>query len=73
MAKNYTFSEAVAIIAAGKDMEAIQDLGRRYPILAQKVGVVATKAGEEFVELMSFMPEYLTANKVNTGIKNYVS
>lgn len=72
MAKNYTFSEAVAIVAAGKDMEAIQDLGRRYPILVQKVGVVATKAGAEFVELMSFMPEYLTANKVNTGIKNAV-
>lgn len=72
MAKNYTFSEAVAIVATGKDMEAIQDLGRRYPILVQKVGVVATKAGAEFVELMSFMPEYLTANKVNTGIKNAV-
>ena len=72
MAKNYTFSEAVAIIAVGKDMEAIQDLGRRYPILVQKVSVVATKAGAEFVELMSFMPEYLTANKVNTVIKNAV-
>ena len=69
MAKNYTYAEAVAIIAEGKDLEAIMDLGRRYPVLVQKTTVVATKAGEDFVELMSFMPEYLTANKVNTSIK----
>ncbi len=72
MAKNYSFSEAVEIIAKGKDMEAIQDLGRRYPILVQKVTVVAAAAGESFVELMGFVPDYLTANKVNTGIKNAV-
>lgn len=69
MAKNYTFNEAVAIIAAGKDMEAITDIGRRYPVLAHKVAVVAAKGGEEFVELMGYMPDYLTANKVNTAIK----
>lgn len=69
MAKNYTFNEAVAIIAAGKDMEAITDIGRRYPVLAHKIAVVAAKAGEEFVDLMGYMPEYLTANKVNTAIK----
>lgn len=69
MAKNYTFNEAVAIIAAGKDMEAITDIGRRYPVLAHKIAVVAAKAGEEFVDLMGYMPDYLTANKVNTAIK----
>lgn len=69
MAKNYTYEEAVAIIAEGKDLEAITDLGRRFPVLVQKTTVVATRAGEDFVELMSFMPEYLTANKVNTNIK----
>ena len=73
MAKNYTYAEAVAIIAEGKDLEAIMDLGRRYPVLVQKTTVVATKAGEDFVELMSFMPEYLTANKVNTGIKKAIA
>ena len=72
MAKNYTYAEAVAIIAEGKDLEAIIDLGRRYPALVQKTTVVATKAGQDFVELMSFMPEYLTANKVNTGIKKAI-
>lgn len=69
MAKNYTFNEAVAIIAAGKDMEAITDIGRHYPVLAHKIAVVAAKAGEEFVDLMGYMPDYLTANKVNTAIK----
>lgn len=69
MAKNYTFNEAVKIIAAGTDLEAIADIGRRFPVLAHKVAVVATKAGDDFVSLMGFMPEYLTANKVNSAIK----
>lgn len=69
MAKNYTFNEAVKIIANGTDMEAITDIGRRYPVLAHKIAVVAAKAGEEFVDLMGYMPDYLTANKVNTAIK----
>lgn len=73
MAKNYTYAEAAAIIAEGKDLEAIMDLGRRYPVLVQKTTVIATKAGEDFVELMSFMPEYLTANKVNTSIKKAIT
>lgn len=72
MAKNYTFAEAVRIINAGTDMESITDIGRRYPVLLHKVTKVATKAGEDFVDLMSFMPDYLTANKVNTALKNAV-
>lgn len=69
MAKNYTFNEAVKIIAKGTDLEAITDIGRRYPVLAHKITVVTAKAGEEFVDLMGYMPDYLTANKVNTAIK----
>ena len=69
MAKNYTFAEAVKIINAGTDLEAITDIGRRYPILLAKTAVVAAKAGADFVDLMSFMPDYLTANKVNTALK----
>ena len=69
MAKNYTFNEAVKIIAKGTDLEAITDIGRRYPVLAHKIAVVTAKAGEEFVDLMGYMPDYLTANKVNTAIK----
>ena len=69
MAKNYTFSEAVNIIAEGKDLESITDIGRRYPVLATKIAVVAAKAGEDFIDLMGYMPDYLTANKVNSAIK----
>lgn len=69
MAKNYTFNEAVKIIVKGTDLEAITDIGRRYPVLAHKIAVVTAKAGEEFVDLMGYMPDYLTANKVNTAIK----
>lgn len=70
MAKNYTLKEAVEIIAAGKDLESISELGKRFPVLAVKVAAIAAKAGEEFVDLMGYMPEHLTANKVNTVIKN---
>ena len=69
MAKNYTIKEAAEIIAKGTDLEAITDIGRRYPVLAHKIAVVTAKAGEEFVDLMGYMPDYLTANKVNTAIK----
>lgn len=72
MAKNYTFAEAVKIINEGTDLESIVDIGRRYPILLQKVTKVAVLAGEAFVDLMSYMPDYLTANKVNTALKNAV-
>lgn len=70
MAKNYTLAEAVRIINAGIDMESITDIGRRYPILMHKVATVCAKAGDAFVDLMNYMPEYLTANKVNTALKN---
>lgn len=73
MAKNYTFNEAVKIIAKGTDLEAITDIGRRYPVLAHKVAVVAAKAGEAFVDLMGYMPDYLSANKVNTNIKKAIT
>ena len=69
MAKNYTIAEAVQIIAENGDNEALMDLGKRYPLLTKKIARVAVKAGEDFVDLMSFMPEYLSANKVNSAIK----
>lgn len=72
MAKNYSISEAVEIIVKGQDMESIADIGRRYPVMAHKIAVVAAKAGEEFVDFMSFMPDYLSANKVNTAIKKAI-
>lgn len=73
MAKNYTIKEAVEIIAKGTDLEAIAELGKRFPVLTTKIAVVAAKAGSDFVDFMGYMPEHLTANKVNTVIKNGIS
>ena len=72
MARNYSMKEAVAIIAEGKDFESIMDIGRRYPILMNMVTKVAAKAGDDFVELMNHLPEHVTANKVNTSMKNLI-
>ncbi len=69
MAKNYTFAEACAIINEGTNTEAIADIGRRYPVLLHKVSQVTAVAGDKFVDLMGFMPDYLTANKVNSALK----
>ena len=69
MAKNYTFAEACAIINEGTNHEAIADIGRRYPILLHKVSQVTAVAGDKFVDLMGYMPDYLTANKVNSALK----
>ena len=73
MAKNYTFAEAVKIIAEGKDTEVIQELGKRFPLMLHYVSKVVAKAGEDFVALASKMPEFLTANKVNAALKSDAS
>lgn len=73
MAKNYTITEVVKIVSEGKDITAIADIGKRFPVLLHFVTAVAAKAGDEFVEFMSFMPEYLTANKINSVIKSSIS
>ena len=73
MAKNYTITEVVKIVSEGKDITAIADIGKRFPVLLHFVTAVAAKAGDDFVEFMSFMPEYLTANKINSVIKSSIS
>ena len=72
MAKNYSIGEAVKIIAEGKDFEAIMDIGRRYPILMNKTTKLVTLAGDTAVDFFTYMPEYLTANKVNKAMKDAV-
>lgn len=69
MARNYTIAEAAQIIAENRDLEALADMGKRYPLLTQKMARVAVKAGEDFVDFMSYMPEYISANKINSSIK----
>ena len=72
MAKNYTIAELTQVIHEGKDLEQIQDIGRRYPLAAFHVAKCVALAGNEFVSLMVAMPEYLTANKVNGAFKSMI-
>lgn len=67
--KNYTLKEAVEIIAKGEDLEAITDLGKRFPILTIKIARLTAKAEKEIIDFMQYMPEYLTIKKVNNAVK----
>lgn len=69
MAKNYSLTEAVQIIVENEDAEQLVELGKRFPLLVSKITRIAVKAGEEFRDLMQFMPDSLSANKVNQSIK----
>lgn len=72
MARNYTLSEAVDIIVKGTDMDAITDIGRRFPVLAMKIAGLAVVAGEQFNDFASYIPEHVSANKVNGMIKKAI-
>lgn len=72
MAKNYTMTEVAEIFAAGIDTEAMSDIGKRYPMLAIKMSALMAKAADEVKDIFSYMPEYLSANKVNKAIKEGV-
>lgn len=69
MAKNWTMAEAVVAIA-NNDGEAILDIGKRYPLLANYVAKAVAGDGKAVVALFENIPEYLTANKVQTALKN---
>lgn len=70
MAKNYSIAEAVQIIAENQDTASITDLGKRYPLLTNMIARVAVLAGDEFVAFASYLPEHVSANKVNKAIKD---
>ena len=69
MAKNYSLTEAAQIIVENEDAAALVELGKRYPLLVSKLTRIAVKAGEELNDLMAFMPENLSANKINQAIR----
>ena len=69
MAKNYTLYEAACVIAEGRDLAAIQDIGKRYPFALSRVTELTAKAGEDFVEFIKYLPEHTTANKFNAAVR----
>lgn len=69
MATNFTLAEAAKIVREGKDYEAIQEIGKRFPFLFASLIKMMTKAEKEFSEFVECIPDYLTANKMNGYIK----
>lgn len=68
MAKNYSITEMVNVLVEGKDLEAIADMGKRFPVLAYKITKVTSKAGEEFADLAKYL-DFVSANRVTKLIK----
>ena len=69
MARSYTITEVVKIVNEGTDLEAISDIGRRYPLLLAKVSKVTALAGDAIADFFGYFPEYLSANKINKALK----
>ena len=70
MAKNWTLKEAVKVITAGENKEAIQELGKRYPLTALAIAKIGQNEGVE--ALMSVMPEHVTMLKLERAFKEDV-
>lgn len=68
MAKNYTLSEAVQILAEGKDKAALADLGKRYPALSIALAGLIATSGDSFVEFIGSFPEKFTAGIINKAL-----
>lgn len=73
MATNYTFAQAVKVLKDMDDLEAVQDITRRFPIASIVSSKVVAAAGDDFIKLLDVMPEYLTMRKVESGFKHIVT
>lgn len=73
MAKNYNVFEVVELLVENKDAEALLDVGKRYPLLTQKLLRIAAVAGDALLDFASFLPENLTANRINGLIKKSIA
>ena len=71
MAKNWTLKEAVAVIAAGTDKEAICELAKRFPLTSMAIAKMGTNVGIE--ALFGGMPEHMTMLKMERSLKDGVS
>jgi len=70
MAKNYNLFEVAQVLSDGTDMEAVMDITRRFGPLAILMTKVVSHCPEDALTFLQYMPEYITANKINTNIKN---
>lgn len=68
MAKNYSVTEMVNVLVEGNDLEAIAEMGKRFPVLTYKITKVTSKAAEEFADLAKYL-DFVSANRVTKLIK----
>lgn len=68
MARSYTLGEAAKILVEGTDIEAIQDLGRRFPVFTNKAMKAIYGSADDVVEFLQFIPEYVNPRKVEKQI-----
>lgn len=68
MAKNWTIAEAIAAYS-NNDKNAITDIGKRFPLIADLVSRVVSGDKEATMKLFSLLPEYNTMNRLNTAAK----
>lgn len=72
MAVNYTLGQAFKKIADGTDTEAIADIARRFPMVAVNCAKLVDKA-DVVGPLFDSLPDYLTARKVEKGLRGPAS
>lgn len=72
MAVNYTLGQAFKKIADGTDTEAIADIARRFPMVAVNCAKLVDKA-DVIGPLFDSLPDYLTARKVEKGLRGPAS
>lgn len=69
MATNWTLAGATKEILAG-NKEAIQDVGRRFPLTANAIASMGNNQGA--LTLINAMPDYITARKIEAILKDGV-
>ena len=70
MAKNWSMKEAVAEILAG-NKEAIQDIGKRFPLTANAIATMGNNAGA--VAIINALPDHISARKIESVLKDGVA
>lgn len=68
MAVNYTPKQLFDVIVDGTDIEALTDIGRRYPLLSVKLAKLDHVAGP-VSEILGALPEYLSARKMEKTLR----
>lgn len=69
MATSYTAYEAIEVLAHRDEPEKVSEIHRRFPYFADFAVRALTKAQSEFLGFAKFIPEYVTANKINGAMK----